>query len=69
MTLEDCNFQPDSKLVPFQMGYGDPLFNTMSVDNVLADVQAMQTLSRLNRAHVCLPVLCQAIVNGLQANE
>lgn len=35
----------------FQMGYDEPLLHTMYVDKVLGGVQAVQTLSRLNRAH------------------
>ena len=35
----------------FQTGYDEPLLHTMYVDKVLADVKAVQTLSRLNRAH------------------
>ncbi|MGI8972272.1 MAG: type I restriction endonuclease subunit R [Dehalococcoidia bacterium] len=35
----------------FQTGYDEPLLHTMYVDKVLSGVKAMQTLSRLNRAH------------------
>ena len=35
----------------FQTGYDEPLLHTMYVDKPLAGVQAVQTLSRLNRAH------------------
>lgn len=35
----------------FQTGYDEPLLHTMYVDKELAGVQAVQTLSRLNRAH------------------
>ena len=35
----------------FQTGYDEPLLHTMYVDKVLSDVKAVQTLSRLNRAH------------------
>ncbi len=35
----------------FQTGYDEPLLHTMYVDKKLSDVQAVQTLSRLNRAH------------------
>ena len=35
----------------FQTGYDQPLLHTMYVDKVLADVKAVQTLSRLNRCH------------------
>jgi type I restriction enzyme R subunit len=35
----------------FQTGYDEPLLHTMYVDKVLSGVKAVQTLSRLNRAH------------------
>lgn len=35
----------------FQTGYDEPLLHTMYVDKVLSGVMAVQTLSRLNRAH------------------
>ncbi len=35
----------------FQTGFDEPLLHTMYVDKKLADVQAVQTLSRLNRAY------------------
>ena len=35
----------------FQTGYDEPLLHTMYVDKTLSGVKAMQTLSRLNRAH------------------
>ena len=35
----------------FQTGYDEPLLHTMYVDKTLSGVQAVQTLSRLNRAH------------------
>jgi type I restriction enzyme R subunit len=35
----------------FQTGYDEPLLHTMYVDKLLAGVKAVQTLSRLNRAH------------------
>lgn len=35
----------------FQTGYDEPLLHTMYVDKVLSGVLAVQTLSRLNRAH------------------
>ena len=35
----------------FQTGYDEPLLHTMYVDKTLAGVRAVQTLSRLNRAH------------------
>ncbi len=35
----------------FQTGYDEPLMHTMYVDKTLTSVKAVQTLSRLNRAH------------------
>jgi type I restriction enzyme R subunit len=35
----------------FQTGYDQPLLHTMYVDKALAGIKAVQTLSRLNRAH------------------
>jgi type I restriction enzyme R subunit len=35
----------------FQTGYDEPLLHTMYVDKPLSDIKAVQTLSRLNRAH------------------
>ena len=35
----------------FQTGYDEPLLHSMYVDKVLAGIKAVQTLSRLNRAH------------------
>ena len=35
----------------FQTGYDEPLLHTMYVDKTLSGIQAVQTLSRLNRAH------------------
>lgn len=35
----------------FQTGFDQPLLHTMYVDKKLADIQAVQTLSRLNRAY------------------
>ncbi len=35
----------------FQTGYDEPLLHTMYVDKTLSGVQAVQTLSRLNRSH------------------
>ncbi len=35
----------------FQTGYDEPLLHTMYVDKMLTDIKAVQTLSRLNRAH------------------
>ena len=36
----------------FQTGYDEPLLHTMYVDKPLAGIKAVQTLSRLNRAHL-----------------
>ena len=35
----------------FQTGYDEPLMHTMYVDKMLSGIKAVQTLSRLNRAH------------------
>ena len=35
----------------FQTGYDEPLLHTMYVDKLLTGIKAVQTLSRLNRAH------------------
>ncbi len=35
----------------FQTGYDEPLLHSMYVDKILAGIKAVQTLSRLNRAH------------------
>lgn len=35
----------------FQTGFDEPLLHSMYVDKVLSDIKAVQTLSRLNRAH------------------
>ncbi len=35
----------------FQTGYDEPLLHTMYVDKALSNIKAVQTLSRLNRAH------------------
>src|SRR5262249_36582093 len=35
----------------FQTGYDQPLLHTMYVDKALSGIKAVQTLSRLNRAH------------------
>jgi len=35
----------------YQTGYDEPLLHTMYVDKILAGIKAVQTLSRLNRAH------------------
>ena len=35
----------------FQTGYDEPLLHTMYVDKLLSSIKAVQTLSRLNRAH------------------
>ncbi|MDR0306526.1 MAG: DEAD/DEAH box helicase family protein [Chitinispirillales bacterium] len=43
----------------FQTGYDEPLLHTMYVDKILTDIKAVQTLSRLNRAH---PQKCDTFV-------
>ena len=43
----------------FQTGYDEPLLHTMYVDKTLSGIQAVQTLSRLNRAH---PKKCDVFV-------
>ena len=35
----------------FQTGYDEPLLHTMYIDKILTGIKAVQTLSRLNRAH------------------
>ena len=35
----------------FQTGYDEPLLHTMYIDKTLAGIKAVQTISRLNRAH------------------
>ena len=35
----------------FQTGYDEPLLHTLYVDKILSGIKAVQTLSRLNRAH------------------
>jgi type I restriction enzyme R subunit len=40
-----------SLIEKFQTGYNEPLLHTMYVDKILAGIKAVQTLSRLNRAH------------------
>ena len=35
----------------FQTGYDEPLLHTIYVDKPLSGIKAVQTLSRLNRAH------------------
>ncbi|MTI85378.1 MAG: type I restriction endonuclease subunit R [Firmicutes bacterium] len=35
----------------FQTGFDEPLLHSMYVDKMLSDIKAVQTLSRLNRAH------------------
>jgi hypothetical protein len=49
-----CNEDPYRFLIcadKFQTGYDEPLLHTMYVDKPLSGVKAVQTLSRLNRAH------------------
>ncbi len=42
----------------FQTGYDEPLLHTMYVDKILSGVKAVQTLSRLNRAHPQKSYVC-----------
>jgi type I restriction enzyme R subunit len=54
--LIETNFQEDPYRFlicaeKFQTGYDEPLLHTMYVDKVLTGIKAVQTLSRLNRAH------------------
>ncbi|MGF3054018.1 type I restriction endonuclease subunit R [Microbacterium sp. YY-03] len=51
---EQVKTEPNRILVvanKFQTGYDEPLLHTMYVDKTLSGVLAVQTLSRLNRAH------------------
>ncbi len=50
----------------FQTGYDEPLLHTMYVDKVLTDIKAVQTLSRLNRAH---PLKRDTFVLDFAGNE
>lgn len=50
----------------FQTGYDEPLLHTMYVDKTLAGIKAVQTLSRLNRAH---PQKRDCFVLDFQNNE
>lgn len=56
----------------FQTGYDEPLLHTMYVDKPLSGVKAVQTLSRLNRAHPkkhdVLVLDFQNDVEGIQAS-
>lgn len=53
--IEECIRQDPYRFLivadKFQTGYDEPLLHTMYVDKQLAGVKAVQTLSRLNRAH------------------
>lgn len=54
--LIESNFKKDPYRIlvvanKFQTGFDEPLLHTMYVDKVLTDIKAVQTLSRLNRAH------------------
>ena len=40
----------------FQTGYDEPLLHTMYVDKILSGIKAVQTLSRVNRAHSKKPL-------------
>ena len=53
-TAEKIQAEPFRFLVcadKFQTGYDEPLLHTMYVDKTLSGIKAVQTLSRLNRAH------------------
>ena len=50
----------------FQTGYDEPLLHTMYVDKALAGSKAVQTLSRLNRAH---PLKLDCFVLDFQDNR
>ncbi|GAK60814.1 putative type I restriction enzyme R protein [Candidatus Vecturithrix granuli] len=53
LSIEDAFKTPEYRLLiaanKFQVGFDEPLLHTMYVDKRLAGVQAVQTLSRLNR--------------------
>lgn len=53
LSIENAFKMPEYRLLiaanKFQTGFDEPLLHTMYVDKRLADVQAVQTLSRLNR--------------------
>ncbi len=48
---EDSNYRFLVCAEKFQTGYDEPLLHTMYVDKHLSGIKAVQTLSRLNRAH------------------
>ena len=50
----------------FQTGYDEPLLHTMYVDKPLSGIKAVQTLSRLNRAH---PLKHECFVLDFQNNS
>lgn len=50
----------------FQTGYDEPLLHTMYVDKPLSNIKAVQTLSRLNRAH---PLKHDCFVLDFQDNQ
>lgn len=53
--LPDTFAKPEFRVLlvaeKYQTGFDQPLLHTMSVDTRLAGIQAVQTLSRLNRIH------------------
>lgn len=55
VAIEDALKTPEYRILvvanKYQTGYDEPLLHTMYVDKKLAGVQAVQTLSRLNRTH------------------
>jgi type I restriction enzyme R subunit len=56
----------------FQTGYDEPLLHTMYVDKALSGIKAVQTLSRLNRAHPrkrdCFVLDFQNELEGIKAS-
>ena len=54
-TIENCIREDPYRFLicadKFQTGYDEPLLHTMYVDKPLSGIKAVQTLSRLNRAH------------------
>ena len=49
----------------FQTGYDQPLLHTMYVDKMLSGIKAVQTLSRLNRAHPYFTLQLGSLLFGL----
>jgi type I restriction enzyme, R subunit len=59
VAIEDALKTPDYRILvvadKYQTGFDEPLLHTMYVDKKLDGVQAVQSLSRLNRTHVGKP--------------